>query len=469
MRRKSLIPSVIALLLGYVIALPGLAVARPAPAPPTLRVRAALQVRNKTGTSVKDRARRQPQPAARISRADDAFLEDLTHRAFLYFWEQTNPQTGLTLDRAPTNGISHAPPHPSAGIASLGATGFGLTSLCIAADKHWIRPAEARARARHALRFMAEHAPQEHGWFYHWMEQTTGERRWQSELSSIDTALFLGGALTLRQCFADDAEIVRLATLIYSRVDFAWMLNGHPTLLAHGWTPEKGFLAARWDTYSEGLLLYLLALGASPDKTIPEQSWSAWRRDWVDYGGFRYLAGDAPLFIHQYPQAWFDLRHRREQSGGVNYYTNSVRATRAHRRFCIDLAPEFPAYNANIWGLTASDSAQGYVAWGGPPRHPAIDGTVVPCAAAGSLMFTPDISLPALRAMKRQFGPQIYGRYGFTDAFNPRTKWLGPDVIGIDAGITLLSAENLRTGKIWYWFMQNPAMQRALRRAGLHY
>ncbi|MET0216220.1 MAG: glucoamylase family protein, partial [Vicinamibacterales bacterium] len=119
------------------------------------------------------------------------------------------------------------------------------------------------------------------------------------------------------------------------------------------------------------------------------------------------------------------------------------------------------------WGITASDSRKGYVAWGGPPRDAAIDGTVVPCAVTGSLMLTPDITLPAVREMKARFGDRIYGRYGFADAFHPTEGWVNPDVIGIDLGITVLSAENLRTGRIWEWFMRNPEVITALDRVGL--
>jgi hypothetical protein len=188
----------------------------------------------------------------------------------------------------------------------------------------------------------------------------------------------------------------------------------------------------------------------------------------VTYGEYKYLSGAAPLFIHQYPHAWVDFRGRREaQAPHVDYFENSVIATRAHRQFCLDLAQEFPGYSANIWGITASDSAKGYVAWGGPPRRGPIDGSVVPCAAAGSLMFAPDIALPALREMRDKFGEKIYSRYGFTDAFNPATGWVNPDVIGIDIGITLLSAENLRSGNVWRWFMRNAEIRRAMRLVGL--
>jgi hypothetical protein len=403
-----------------------------------------------------------------LSRADNAFLEDLSHRAFLYFWEQADPTTGLVLDRARADGSAIDENHR--GVASIAATGFGLTALCIAASRGWVEPRAARERARATLAFFGERAPREHGWFYHWMDASTGERRWNSELSSIDTALLLGGVLTARQYFRDDKEIVRLATRIYDDIDFRWMQNGHPALLSHGWKPEIGFLSSMWDTYSEHTILYLLAIGSQMHPITP-QSWRGWRRDWIKYAGFSYMSGAPPLFIHQYSQAWVDYRGLREKSlPNINFFENSIAATRAHRAFCLDLAKEFPGYTENIWGITASDSANGYLAWGGPPRDPKIDGTVVPCAAAGSLMFTPDICLPALRAMQEKFGgsdKKIWGRYGFVDAFNPNTGWVNPDVIGIDVGITLLSAENLRSGNVWRWFMRNAEIPRAMRMVGL--
>jgi hypothetical protein len=398
-----------------------------------------------------------------LSKQCEAFLEDLSARCFRYFWEQADPQTGLVLDRARNDGTRHDLTHPSYNIASIGATGFGLTALCIGAERGWIESDEARERIRQALRFLYERAPHAHGWFYHWMDLRTGERRWNSEISSIDTALLLAGILTARQCFGQDAEIVQLATKLYQRVDFRWMQPDGSLLFSHGWKPELGFLGSRWDSYSEHLILDLLAIG-SPTYPADPRSWYVWRRDWISYAGYTYLAGAAPLFIHQYSHAWVDFRGRREKPfPRVDYFDNSIKATRAHRAFCIDISGEFPGYSENIWGITASDSANGYVAWGGPPRHPAIDGTVVPCAAGGSLMFTPDISLPALETMLEKFGDRIYGRYGFVDAFNPNTGWVDSDVIGIDVGITLLSAENLRSGKVWRWFMQNPEIPRAMR------
>lgn len=405
---------------------------------------------------------------ARLSASDEAFLEDLSRRSFMFFWEHGDPRTGLVLDRARTTG---APPEKGKDhheVASIASVGFGLSGLCIAAERGWLPRPEALERVRVTLRFFAERAHHEHGWFYHWMDQETGERRWRSEISSIDTALLVCGMLTARQYFKEDPEVVRLATLVYERIDFPWMLNGHPTLLSMGWHPETGFIKARWHDYSEQMALLLMAMG-SPTHPIPAEAWRAWTRTWMTYAGYTYINKHPSLFIHQYAHAWVDFRGLRESwYPYTDYFENSVKATRAHRQFCIDLAREFPAsYSETIWGITASDAEKGYIAWGGPPRHPEIDGTVVPCAAGGSLMFTPDITLPALRAMRDKFGEKIYGRYGFADAFNPTTGWVDTDVIGIDVGITLLSAENLRTGLVWRYFMRNPEIARAIRFAGL--
>jgi hypothetical protein len=172
--------------------------------------------------------------------------------------------------------------------------------------------------------------------------------------------------------------------------------------------------------------------------------------------------------MHQYAHAWVDYRNRRETRGDrIDYFVNSIEATLAHRAFCRNLSYDFPAFASEMWGITASDSAKGYLAWGGPPRDADIDGTIVPSAAGGSLMFTPDLSAAALRAMREKYGEKVYGKYGFIDAFNPQTGWFDSDVIAINAGIILLSAENSRNGNVWKWFMQNREIPQAMQRVGL--
>jgi hypothetical protein len=395
-----------------------------------------------------------------ISSAENAFLEDLSRQAFLYFWERASPQTGLVLDRA-----VNSDRHDARKVASSAATGFGLTALCIAAERGWKNRAEILGRARATLRFYATRSVHEHGWFYHFVDADSGARVWKCELSSIDTALLLCGVLTAKQYF-HDAELSKLADTIYSRVDWRWMLNGNPNLLSMGWKPESGFLESRWDHHCELLILYLLGIG-SPTTPLPPASWYAWTRPKITYAGQTYVSGAPPLFVHQYSQAWVDFRGRRERTG-INWFDNSVAATRAHRAFCVELGrTDFPGcYDENQWGITASDSAKGYVAWGGPPRDGPIDGTLVPCAAGGSLMFEPKVCMPPLMHMRERYGSRAWNRYGFADAFHPVNGWADPDVIGIDLGITLLSAENARTGKVWTWFMANPEVRKAMDLAG---
>src|SRR5439155_7044728 len=179
------------------------------------------------------------EPSLKFSARDEAFLADLERRSFQFFWDQANPRTGLVLDRTRTDGSAPAANHRA--VASIAATGFGLTALCIAAERRWVDPITARERVRITLRFFDEQALQEHGWFYHWLDVNTGERKWKSEVSSIDTALLLARGLTGRQCFDHRADIIRWSIAIYERIDFPWMLNGHPTILSMGWRPETGF------------------------------------------------------------------------------------------------------------------------------------------------------------------------------------------------------------------------------------
>lgn len=387
-------------------------------------------------------------------RDEEKLLRELVEAGVRYFWECADSGTGLVKDRARADG---EPDRRK--IGSIAATGFGLTALCIA-HHHKLLP-EAEERVLNTLKFIWEKLPNEHGFFYHFVDIQTGDRLWKCELSSIDTALLMCGMLTCRAYFQNPG-IRRLAKNIYERVDWKWMLNGGECL-SHGWKPETGFLKNRWDAFCEHMLLYLLAIG-SPTHPIPASAWHAWRRPVFEYEGLRYITVAAPLFIHQYSQAWFDFREMRDRY--ADYHQNSVTATQAHRRFCINLRDRFPMFGEDLWGITASDYAKGYKAWGGPPEHGRLDGTLVPCAAAGSIPFMPRETLHTLGQMHERFGPKVWKRYGFIDAFNPHTGWFAPDVIGIDVGIAVLMAENARSGSLWKWFARNPEVRRAMEKAG---
>ncbi len=395
--------------------------------------------------------------AANLSPQDDQFLEDLEKANFQFFWDQADPATGLVKDRANVRSEDKGT------VASIAATGFGLTAVCIGQQRGYVSMADARERVRVTLDWLFNKMPNQRGFFYHWANIKTGERIWDSEVSSIDTALLLCGILTCRQHFRS-SEITSLANKIFDRVEWTW-LSEDTNLLPHGWSPEGGFLPYRWDYYSELMMMYLLGLGSTPHP-LRASTWNAWKRLTFEFDGMRYVGSYAPLFVHQYSAAWFDFRGKRDRY--VDYFKNSITATEVHRRFCLELHKQFPDYSDDLWGITASDSVNGYVVWGGPPKTGPIDGTVVPSATGGSLPFLPQPTLRVLKHMKERYGTQAWSRYGFVNAFNPLTNWFDTDVIAIDTGITMLMAENLRTGFVWNTFMKNPEARRGMERAGFY-
>ena len=385
----------------------------------------------------------------------------------MFFWEQADPGTGIVRDRSGRDGGPSANT-ASRDIGSIASVGFGLAGMCVAAERGW-RPRNRSFSAceRRWEFFAQEESAHERGWFYHFVNLHTGAREWQSELSSIDTALLLGGVLTVRRCFDADPDIVRLSQAIYRRVDFTvdaqWQLRRSVARLEAGVGLSPGAM---------GSLL-------RADDPLP--------------AGHRFTRAPNPcdsvarVVAPDHAVRGLLVCQRRGSAVRPSVLARVDRLPRAngHRGAARRLVSELghgnaraqgilsrpltrvPRLTENVWGITSSDSRKGYVAWGGPPRHADIDGSVVPAAAAGSLMFDPASTVPALREMHRRFGDRIYGRYGFTDAFHPTDGWVNPDVIGIDLGITLLSAENLRTGHVWSWFMKNPEITTALDKAGV--
>jgi len=385
---------------------------------------------------------------------DEQLLDDVERSAFQFFWEQAHPRTGLVKDRARASGSD------TYTVASIASVGFGLTALCIGDARGYMPTQAIRARVVSTLDSVANLVAGHNGFYYHFVDWETGQRAWKCELSSIDTSLLLCGVLTARQYFPKDSQIVALANKIYGGVQWPWMLNGGATL-SMGWKPESGFLDGRWNHYCELMMIYLLGIG-SPSYPLAPATWKAWTRPIYTYQGITYISAGDPLFVDQYSQAWYDFRNKRDDY--ADYFQNSVKATQAHKLFCLSLRDRFPTYTDNMWGITSSDSEHGYVAWGGPPPMGPIDGTVVPCAAGGSLPFVYADCMAVLRNIRGYNG--AWGRYGFIDAFNPMNGWVNADVIGIDVGITMLMAENQRTGLVWNAFMSGPEAQKAMKLAG---
>jgi hypothetical protein len=397
--------------------------------------------------------------------ADLAFLDSLEQQGCLYFWEQASPATGQVLDHAAND--LNGQMDTSSVESSIAATGFGLAALCIADQRGYLPNVthdQVLARVQTTLNFHLNSMPNENGFFYHFNDVNTGLPLSGVEVSTIDTAWLICGALMARAYF-NDATVTSLATQLYERVNWPWMLNGGSTF-AMAWYPatdaNPGFTSYRYDTYCELMALYLIAMG-SPTYPIPPSCWDAIARPILNYQGYSYISSNYdPLFTHQWSHAYFDFRNKADAY--ANYFNNSIYATQAHETFCIMDYPQW--YNEDYWGITASMSVNGYEAWGGPPAQGPIDGTVVPCASAGSLVFLPNECLQNLEALKASYGTNAWGRYGFVDAFHPSANWYNPTVLGIDQGISVLMVENLRTAFVWETFMSNAECALGMQLAG---
>ena len=436
-------------------------------------------------------------PGSPVS-ARDALVRDLQQRTFRYFWDTTDPATGLAPDRWPT---------PS--FASIAAVGFALTAYPIGVVNGWIMREQARDRTLATLRFFAN-APQgpaasgtagHHGLFYHFLD-ARGHRFGRTELSTIDTALLMGGVLFAQSWFDRDdpaeAEIRRLAEQLYRAVEWTWITPRAP-FLSMGWHPESGFIASDWNIYNEGLLLYVLALG-SPTHALPADTWTAWSdrfdAQWGNaHGGEPHLQFP-PLFIHQYSHCFIDFRGIRDAymaRRGIDYFENSRRAVRAQRDYAIANPGGWTGYGADIWGLTACDGpgdftrtidgrAREFFSYSARGPGDRDDGTIAPTAAAASIAFEPELSARAIAAMHARYGRGIYTRYGFLDSFNPTLTdtsaplrhgrivpgigWVDGDYLGIDQGPIVAMIENERSGLVWQTLRRNPHIRRGLTRAG---
>lgn len=388
-------------------------------------------------------------------------LEEVSERSAHYFFDQADPDTGLVYDRARADGGSNTRTRP---LASIAATGFGLSALCVASNRGFLPQCLCEERIMRTLMTVARRVPHQHGFLAHYLNAKTCGLLDPEEYSSIDTALFLAGALHAAQ-FINSREADAAMAEIYRRVDWPWMTNAGATLVM-GWAPESGFQNIRWDSYSECLLMYLLAIG-SPTHPLPASAWQGIQRNTYDYGGIRFISSVGALFIHQYPHIWLDLRGLHD--GHTDYFQNSISAMRAHKTWCMLQHGRFSWIDERTWGFSASDTPrESYSAWGAPPEIETWDGTLAPHAAGGGIALMPEECVTVLKAI-RDHHPKAFQRYGFVNAFNPGASaagWYDPDIISIDLGLTMLMIENQRSGSIRTTGNQIPALASAMTQVG---
>jgi hypothetical protein len=430
----------------------------------------------------------------------DPLFEDIQRRTFDFFWETAEPETGLVPDRWPK------PP-----FSSIAAIGFALNAYAIGAERRWVTRAAARDRVLTTLKFLhgLPQGPESattagyQGFFYHFINLGTGLRYGNSELSTVDTALFLAGALFAAGYFDGDdpkeKEIRRIAQELYERANWPWFIEHVPDIRM-AWSPEQQFEVHDWRGYNEGMIVYVLALG-SPTHPAAAGTWdsftSNYYRHWGTLEGQTHLTF-GPMFGHQYSAVWIDYRGIKDEfmwPQGIDYFENSRRAVLAQRAYAIRNPLDWRGYGPNIWGLTASDGPgyfklpylgqtrqfHAYAARGVSLVETLDDGTIAPTASIASLPFAPEVVIPAAQEMYKKYGSQIYGKYGFLDAFNPSfdydvplhrgkrvrgSGWVASDYLGIDQGPIICMIENYRSELIWNVMKRNPNIVRGLKRAG---
>lgn len=378
----------------------------------------------------------------------DEFLDKVERQAFDYFMNETFANTGLTL-----NTTEECAP------ATNAASGFMLSALVIGSERGWITREEAYSLALKTLRTFRELEETE-GFTYHYINVRNCSRMWSSEVSCIDTAIFLAGAITAGEYFKG-TEVESIADELYRQTNWQWFLDGEKTLQM-SWKPEKGF-SGRIDSFSEGILCYILAMG-SPAYAIPPDCWDSFVRPVSAYGGSRMIyVADGSLFQYLFPLAWLDLRGKHDKY--ADYWQNAVKAVRANKRFCRDKAGSNMSYQEGYWGLSASFFQGGYRNFGAKPGRNFHDGTIAPYAVAGSIPLAPDFAIADYKYMYDKV-PNALGKYGLTDAFNIGQRWASPHYISIDQGLTLLMIENYRSGLIWQYFMRNKHVEKGIALAG---
>ena len=413
-----------------------------------------------------------------MNERDVKMLAHLQQATWPYFAHYADPKTGLVADRTAVKSPS-----------SIAATGLALAVYPIAVEHGWWSREDAIERTLVTLRFLVKGAAGHRGFFYHFLDMHTGGRASSCELSTIDTALLIAGVHTAALYFSDERELCDLADELYRRVDWKWASTEHG-FVRHGWTPEHGFLELSWDRgYSEALLLYVLALG-SPTHAIDPRGYREWTTTYERvnrYGQDHFYAG--PLFIHQLPQIWLDLRNLSDaatRAAGFDYFENSRRATLMQRAYAIDNPNGFTGYGENAWGFTACDGPGpakqtvhgvpreffAYLARGAPFGPD--DGTLSPWAIAASLPFAPVEVCAALHHAIDNLGLGSHQRPGFEASYNPTFPvpssdargWVASTELGLNQGPIIAMIENHSTELIWNLCKTSPYFTAGLIRAG---
>jgi hypothetical protein len=409
-----------------------------------------------------------PTAQAQTQPLDDEQLLEMTQRAtFRYFWDYAHPISGLARER------SNGDPD----IVTTGGSGFGVMALLVGAERGWVTRQAALDRMVQILSFL-QSADRFHGVFPHWMNGNTGNVVPFSQFDDggdlVETAFLMQGLLAARQYFDQntplESALRQVVTDLWEEVEWDWYRKNNSPVLYWHWSPNFGWqMNFPLRGFYEAQIVYILA-AASPTHPVPaslyQTGWTSsnYANPSIHFGHKIYCGpfGGGPMFFAHYSYLGFDPRGRKDAF--CNYFVRNRNHALIQQAYAVANPEDHAGYAADCWGLTSCDGPNGYAAHDIWPTND--DGTIAPTAALASMPYTPSESMAALRHFYRNLGAQLWGDYGFRDAFNLNQNWFAPSYLAIDQGPIVAMIENHRTGLLWQLFMQNPEIAPALQAIG---
>ena len=400
---------------------------------------------------------------------DDELLDLVQRQTLKYFWDFADPSSGLARERSNVINYGHE-------VLAIGGSGFGIMGIIAGVERGFINREDAVERMLKMVHFLDTTAVRFHGAYPHWINGETGKAFHFSEKDNggdlVETAFLMEGLLTAHQYYnKDNQKETELRTMIdrlWRSVEWNWFTQGKNQLYWH-WSPDFGWEMNHpirgWD---ECLITYILA-AASPTYPIdPEVYHGGWTNSDHFINGNKYyeihlplgFSYGGPLFFSHYSFLGLDPRGLKDQY--ADYWEQNLAHTKINRAYCIDNPKGWAGYGENCWGLTASDNPEGYAA-----HSPTNDnGTITPTAALSAFPYTPEYSMPVLKHFYYDLGENLWGEYGFKDAFNLTKNWFADSYLAIDQGPIIVMIENYRSQLLWNLFMSHPDVQRGLKRLG---
>ncbi len=411
--------------------------------------------------------------------SDEALMDTVERRTFLYFWDGAEPNSGLAPERYHTDGEY---PQNDANVVTSGGSGFGIMALLAGIDRGYVTREEGLARMERILNFL-EKADRFHGAFPHWWYGDTGKVKPFGEKDNggdlVETAFLMQGLLAVHQYYADGNErekaLAQRIDSLWKEVDWNWYRQGEQNVLYWHWSPTNGWaMDFPVHGYNECLIMYILA-AASPTHGVPA---AVYHEGWAQNGAIvsphkvegielhlRYQGTQAgPLFWAQYSFLGLDPVGLKDEY--CQYYHEMRNLTLVNRAYCIRNPKHYKGFGPDCWGLTASYSVDGYAAHS--PNEQDDKGVIAPTAALSSIVYTPEYSMQVMRHLYNM-GDKVFGPFGFYDAFSETDNWYPKRYLAIDQGPIAVMIENYRTGLLWKLFMSHPDVRAGLDKLGFTY